>query len=215
MPGFTLRTEDKKLSFKSRFFDKPPQQVAGGPVLARVERPKKKSLTEWTNREPFSQELNFKLHDESEQGEEIEAEIRKLEKMQGLDRGDPEPPHVTVMGDPPGCVPHDLHDWSEGRWWVEAVVEDVDKTRRNKEGNRFLYIGTIKLTEVVEDDTLTELPHKKKRKPKQKRYKVRKGDTLSKIAKDEKVKGGWQALAKLNKIRDPKKIKIGQTLRLP
>lgn len=214
MPGFTLRTEDRATVFNARFFVKPPGLTAGGPVLAKVVRPRRKSLTEWTHREPFSLELSYKLADEEGRGLWIEQELRKLEKLQGLDRGDPEPPHVIVLGDPRGCIPHDFHDNAKARWWVEAVTEDRDKTRRNDEGNRIFVTGTILITEVVEDETLNRLAVAKKKTAKRKRYTVKKGDTLSKIAKKEKVKGGWKTLAKLNKIRDPKKIRVGQKIRL-
>ncbi|MGH3520944.1 MAG: transglycosylase family protein [Haloechinothrix sp.] len=45
-------------------------------------------------------------------------------------------------------------------------------------------------------------------------YKVRKGETLSEIAKKEKVKGGWEKLHKLNKkyISDPDFILVGQKI---
>jgi LysM repeat protein len=43
----------------------------------------------------------------------------------------------------------------------------------------------------------------------------RKGDTLGKIAHRYKVKGGANAIKKLNHIRDPKKIKPGTKLKLP
>ncbi len=45
-------------------------------------------------------------------------------------------------------------------------------------------------------------------------YKVKAGDTLSKIAREHKVKGGWQALYKKNKkfIGDPNLILVGQKI---
>jgi hypothetical protein len=45
-------------------------------------------------------------------------------------------------------------------------------------------------------------------------YKVKAGDTLTKIAKDRKVKGGWQALYNENKqfIGDPNLIVVGQKI---
>ena len=45
-------------------------------------------------------------------------------------------------------------------------------------------------------------------------YKIKAGDTLTKIAKDRKVKGGWQALYKKNKqfIGDPNLIIVGQKI---
>ena len=45
-------------------------------------------------------------------------------------------------------------------------------------------------------------------------YKVKAGDTLTKIAKDRKVKGGWQAIYNKNKqfIGDPNLIVVGQKI---
>lgn len=44
-------------------------------------------------------------------------------------------------------------------------------------------------------------------------YVVKKGDTLSKIAAAHGI--GWKVLAQANKISDPSKIKVGQTLVIP
>lgn len=214
MSGFQIFTEDRSLQFKpDGFGPKGPTQTAGGPTLAKVVRPRRKSLTEWTNREPFEIQVDFYLDDFAEgAGIEIEQEIRKLEKMMGIDEGDPEPPHVIVLGDPPGCIPHDFHDNSRGRWWVSGVAYDDDKTQRNPAGNRVRVFGTISLTEVVEDELLTTGIAPKTAA--QNRYTVKKGDTLSSIASKLKIKGGWKKLATLNKIRDPRSLKVGQVIKL-
>jgi hypothetical protein len=49
-----------------------------------------------------------------------------------------------------------------------------------------------------------------------KTIKVRSGDTLVKIAKRYSVKGGWRGLWSLNKkaLKNPNRIKVGQTLRI-
>ncbi len=46
--------------------------------------------------------------------------------------------------------------------------------------------------------------------------KVKRGDTLSKIAKRYHVKGGWKGLWKLNKskVKNPNHIRVGQVLRI-
>jgi LysM repeat protein len=46
--------------------------------------------------------------------------------------------------------------------------------------------------------------------------KVKRGDTLSKMAKRYHVKGGWKGLYKLNKsrIKNPNHIRVGQVLRI-
>lgn len=214
MPGFTIFTEDRSLRFTPTGFGvKGATQAEGGPVLAKVVRPRRKSLTEWTNREPFVFNVDFYLDNFADgEGVSIEAEIRKLEKMMGIDEGDPEPPHVIILGDPPGCIPHDFHDNSRGRWWVSGVTYEDDKTEKNDAGNRVRVFGSIGLTEVVEDTLLVSGLAPKTAQ--QNRYTVKAGDTLTSIASKLKIKGGWQTLGTLNNIRDPKRLTVGQVIRL-
>lgn len=47
-----------------------------------------------------------------------------------------------------------------------------------------------------------------------KKYTVVKGDTLSKIARENNIAGGYKTLAELNNIRFPYLIRVGQELRL-
>ena len=49
-----------------------------------------------------------------------------------------------------------------------------------------------------------------------KTVKVKRGDTLAKIAKRNKVTGGWKGLWKLNKskVKDPNNIRVGQALKI-
>lgn len=214
MPGFSIFTEDRSLKFTPHGFGaKGASQVAGGPVLAKITMPERKEITEWTHREAFVFTVDFYLDSFAEgEGLEIEQEIRKLERMMGIDEGDPEPPHTIILGDPPGCIPHDFHDNSRGRWWVSGVAYDDEKTQRNSAGNRTRVFGVITMTEVNEGEVLTA--GVKTKPASQSRYTVVKGDTLVSIAKKKKVKGGWKTLAKLNNIRDPKRIKVGQVIRL-
>jgi nucleoid-associated protein YgaU len=48
-------------------------------------------------------------------------------------------------------------------------------------------------------------------------YTVKRGDTLSKIARAESVDGGWRALyaANTDRLSDPNRISVGQVLQLP
>ena len=57
---------------------------------------------------------------------------------------------------------------------------------------------------------------KKTHKVSAKTVKVKGGDTISKIAKRQDVKGGWKGLWKLNKktVKNPNNIYIGQVLRI-
>lgn len=215
MPGFHLLTEDRAIRFYARFGPKGATAAGGGPILSTVPRPERKSLTEWTGREPYAMEIDFYLDEwESGEGLPVEREFRKLERLMGIDKGDPEPPQIIVLGDPPGCVPHDFHDNSRARWWVSGVTVEDERTLKNDAGNRLRVFGAIQLTEVVEGELLTITAGKKPKTAGQNRYTVKKGDTLISIASKKKIKGGWKTLAKLNKIRDPRKVKVGRVIRL-
>jgi nucleoid-associated protein YgaU len=60
-------------------------------------------------------------------------------------------------------------------------------------------------------------PAKAKAKSRHKTYKVRDGDTLSKIARRAHVEGGWKALYRANRshLSNPNVIHVGQVLILP
>lgn len=215
MPGFELYTDDRSLYVRLPFGPTGPRIVGGGPVLNRIVRMRRKSITEWSNDEPLSIQIDYLLSDwEHRQGAEFERMIRTIEKMAGLDARDPEPQELIVRGNPPGCVPHDVTNSTRRRWWIEDHTEG-DEVYRNQIGNRIHVGGTITLTEVVEDRTLDRLPRKKKRPRMARTFCIaKKGDTLITIAKRFKVKGGWRTLAKLNKKRDPKNVKQGEHIRL-
>lgn len=217
MAGVLLAAEDGSMSVTIPFAADPPRSQGGGPALARIPRPRKKPITEWTNRNELQLAVSFMLDNfVSGDGVTIERKIRLLEKMQGRDQGDPEPHPLIVLGDPPGSIPNDYHDAAHLRWWLEEIQPDDSKTLLNDHGNRVRYTGVLIFTEVVEDEPLGNLKaasHKKKGAS-AKKYRVKKGDTLSKIAAKYKIKGGWHALAKMNGIRDPKRLKVGQEIRL-
>lgn len=214
MPGFTLSTADGSLSVTLPFGPTEPKKIGGGPVLARVQIPEAKELTEWTHRKASQIQVSFFLSDwEDRQGAEFERKVRILERMAGEDEGDPEPPELIILGDPPGSVPKDYHDASHLRWWIEDYTE-APGAKRNSAGNRIEVGGTITLTEVSRDQGMRAKLRSNRAAKKPKKYTVKKGDTLSKIAAAYKIKGGWHTLAKLNNIRDPKRIKFGQEIRL-
>jgi nucleoid-associated protein YgaU len=225
MPGTHIRTEDHSLKVFVPFDEDGPRAQGGGPVLERVKRPRAKPITEWASRDELQLAVSFMFNSIGEnahlgtedEGVEIEQNIRILEKMRGQDAGSPEPPQLIVLGDPEGCIPNDYHDASHLRWWLEEIQADDDKTERNHAGNRTRYAGVLIFTEVVEDEPLGNLKasnHRNNNTSSASKYTVKKGDTLSGIAKKFKIKGGWHALAKLNKIRDPKRLRVGQVIRL-
>jgi len=52
----------------------------------------------------------------------------------------------------------------------------------------------------------------RQKKPQATYYRVKKGDTLSKIAQQYGL--DWRQLAKLNKLKNPNLIKVNQTIRI-
>lgn len=62
----------------------------------------------------------------------------------------------------------------------------------------------------------TPAPSKKKSSKSVRKYKVKRGDTLSKIAiKFYKNASKWRLIADKNKIKDPRKLTVGKTLIIP
>lgn len=219
---FAIYTPDHSLEFESPFNEQGPKPSGGGPKIERVSRPKRKELTEWTGRAALQIIVTFFLDNFARrEGASIERNIRQLEKMWGQEAGDPEPVPVIIKGDPPGAIPNDYHDAKHLRWWIEDIQED-DGALRNVEGNRIRTSGVITLTEVVGDERLGTLPAAKrhakptgaraKSAPRRKIHRVVTGESLSRIAADNSM--DWHDLAKLNNIRDPKTITVGQVLRL-
>lgn len=223
MPGFTLLTEDGSLQVYFPFGEREPKVIRGGPVLGRVKRPRDKELTEWAYREAMGIQVSYLLDTfDAGGGDAIDRKIRLLERMMGMDTGSPEPPHLILLGDPPGCIPHDYNNAKSNRWWVEDHTEE-DGALRGASGNRVRVMGTITLCEVVQDVSLGHMsPAKAKRKhigTLEPRYfhVTHSLNTLSKIAAAFKIKGGWKTLARLNKIRDPNPrggLKVGRKIRL-
>lgn len=234
MPGFSLHTDSDNLRFEARFGAAAPVNEGGRPRIGRIARPRASELTEWEGRDPMEITLSFCFsivannvapakvpirgtHRERSisGGVAIEHYIRTLELMQGLEEGDPEPPKLILTGEPSGAIPHDSWDDGKRRWWLEKFELNEETVDRNDEGRRIFVEGTLTVTEVVADNVLVKPRPTKKRSSRAKKYKVKKGDTLQKIANKLRIRGGWQELAKLNHIRDPRSIKPGQELRLP
>lgn len=184
----------------------------------RVPRPFKKPITEWNAGDALSLTVSFVL--DADLGFNVAAAERGLELLAGLD-ADEEPPTFKIYSRPAGVVPHDNASDPERDWFLESLTWDRDEAINRDDGTPRRRAGEMVLTEYVDDEILADLkPVKKKAKKKaapirKDRYTVKKGDTLSKIAARLKVKGGWKALAKLNGIRDPKKLKVGARLKVP
>lgn len=202
--------------------DGQPVQTQGFGGWEEIERPRRKSITQWKGRQPWRIEIPimFDRFDEGSEGESVEPDIRLLEQLAG--GGINAEPPVCVFNSG-GLVPHDYTHATHLRW----VLDDIqfgEAIRRRSDGNRVRAEMTVTVLEYVEDVYVIEraLTRAAKRTTSarqgaaQKRYTVKRGDTLSRIAQQELgTFSRWREIARLNNIRDPRTLKVGQVLRLP
>lgn len=191
-----------------------------------TDRPGRVGLTSWTGFRPIEMDLNLVL-DGVEDDRTVEPACEILEALagrggrrSGLNAGPPgEPPKVVV--DAGG-----VSDWLDGereRWWVNDLdwSTDDDEVMTNSDGERILATVTVTLLQAVEDTRLEDRAliarrQIQARKPARRRYRVKRGESLITIARDQLGDAGrWEELARLNDIRDPRAVKPDALIRLP
>lgn len=225
----TFRSYVPKYEFTARLGDGaivPSDGFGGWDVTPR---PRRRGLTEWNGNNPMTIDIPV-LFDHFRAGTSVEDDVQQLERMAGWGGQGGEPPLLAFNSG--GLIPHDQHDGPTHDWVISAVAwGDAD---RNDHGNRIRQAATITVMEYVEDDVLSDesaAQRHKARKNAQKHkgktgknkkvghlppYTVKAGDTISKIAKSQlKNANRWREIAKLNHIRDPKNIHVGQKLKMP
>lgn len=197
--------------------------TAGYGGWSRIARPRRKALTEWVGRDSVSITIPFILSDLAKnRGAYIENKCQILDELAGVEAGDPEPPLLELHSYPPGIIPHSYERASHVRWFIESLTWDQDAVRYNQNGNRIHVTGQLVLTQYVADTRLRISKRKKhdNSRGRRKTYRVKKGDTLYKIAARKDVYGDrhkWKKIAKANKIRDPKLGPkwVGKVLKIP
>lgn len=200
---------------------------AGYGGWSRVARPRKKAQTEWVGRDSLSLEIEFLLDAYADNdGLFVIGQERALERLAGLDINDPEPPLCRITSRPAALIPHNFHHASQVKWFVETIAWDKGSIESNSVGNHTRIGGTFVITQFVEDERLSSLTSVERRKKAsgggrgatRKTYTVKTGDTLSKIAARSDVYGDaskWKKIGDANGIRDPKKVRVGQVLKIP
>lgn len=217
MGWFTLASAQPPLSLEVMMGD--------GTVIAtgyggweEVPRPRRVAMTVWNGIAPLRLAIPV-LIDGLTDGRSVEADVRLLERLAGLDEHVDEPPTLTVNAN--GAIPHDLKQEPHNRWVVELL--EWGDALRQEDGQRIRQEGDLTLLQFIEDEHLRDLkpPAHRRRKSKKGKhghgtYVVKRGDTLQSIAaKKLGSSKRWHDIAKLNKIRDPKRIHVGQKLKLP
>lgn len=213
-----------------RLGDGSPTVTGGYAGWSDVTRPRRRALTEWTGSVPMTIDIPI-LFDDFRAGKSIEDDVKRLEHMAGWGLIGPAPLEPPLLSfNSAGVVPHDQINGSTHDWFIDNIQwGDAD---RNSLGHRTRQAATVTVKQFVEDDTLSDrsaaerskiakaLKKKKGHVPKKKLYivteaDVKKGGLRHIAAMKLGKRSRWREIAKLNKIRDPKKIHKGQHLIMP
>lgn len=185
-----------------------------------VSRPKNVGFTTWDGQSPYTMTIPV-MFDAFIRQASVEADLEALRQIMRRPVGPAKQPSPVRLAGP---LP-----LTNLLWVVQAVPTDAE-IRRSVDGARVRASAEITLMEYVEADVLVSArpspakaatarqaaSPKSGAKPSSRTYTVKSGDTLSKIA--AKMLGSYKRyteIAKLNGIRDPNKIRVGQVLRLP
>lgn len=204
--------------------DGPVVVTAGYGGWSRVARPRKGALTEWVGRDTLAVTIDFRMGERAreDEGVELRGRIRTLEQLAGVDIDDPEPPLFSLESTPEAMIPHNAHHASQNKWFIDSLTWDKSQFFINNAGNPIAAGGTMVLAVFAADENLSAAQSNRKARggkgARRKTYKVKTGDTLQKIAARKDVYGDskkWKKIATANHIRDPKKLKVGSTLKIP
>lgn len=177
-----------------------------------IERPRRKAVTSFKGAPNMKMTVPVMV-DGFLTDTPVDQAITTLETMAQIGAGFTEPPSVRVTG---AGVPHTDLVWViEDLEWGDALFSDA--------GLRTRQFVTVKLLEYTSDESIITVEYTppttadcEAASSAVKNYKVKAGDTLQSIAAEHLLAAScWQRIAKLNKLRDPKRIKVGQTLKLP
>lgn len=209
----TIRSEDGQHTFTGLSGPDPAELQDGRGGWEEVQRNRRPPVTQWVGASLLKTTVVVWLSRWGEQAS-VEPDLKTLDSLAPLSPTT-DPPRVTVTGAP--GVPPTI------RWVIQSVA--VAERLRLPSGATARAQVTIELLEYRPGDVVVVRQSATKRsqvrngtpaKTKPKTYTVRKGDTLSAIS--ARLLGSaskWQTIAKLNGIRNPNNLKVGQTLKLP
>lgn len=230
---FWLMSDDKDIGFLDGMLGRQfPVVVDGYGKWSEQERRRRRAALRWDGSPPLRVKFDVLLSSRSprvRQDDSVETEIRQLEKMAGLVYDGYEPPLIEWAAN----GPHDYIDAKNVDWVIDDLTWSDDKVdyKWNDHGQRTQAHASVVLatfTEVtyIKADVPKSMQQKKKAKDKKNsggkksakvtNYTIVAGDTLSKIASAQLGSASrYPEIAKLNNIRDPRNIRVGQVLVLP
>lgn len=196
-----------------------PFKVDGGyATYSDVQRPRKKTITEYAGQDPVTVTFSI-IFDRWQSGKSVEPDVQSLEKFaQPYKRQSPPSAHLLAEGLPRVA--------KKVTSWIVTGLEWGDMVEYNKNNVRCRQDATLTLREEPEDPILVTdaapkgKPKKnvdcKKAKSKVKVYTWKKDDTIQKVS--QKFLGSSKCIKQildLNKIHNPKTIKVGDKIKLP
>jgi LysM repeat protein len=150
-------------------------------------------------------------------GNSQEADINKLRSLARSPGNRVPPPVVYVAGQ--------AIERADIPWVVQTIAPTSQVVRRASDGNRVRAGFTVTLLQYVAAEVLVEKSAAKRAAGKgksksggRKTYKVAAGDTLPQIAARKDIYRDatrWKDIANANKIRDPRALTVGRTLKIP
>jgi LysM domain len=170
--------------------------------------PRSDPLTEWTGRALFAMDLDLMVDGWHRQAS-VEQALAKLEAMAQRIPASLTPPPLRLYG----AVP------KPGLKWVISGIDYGDCLRSVRTGQRLRQELTLHLLEYREETTLQKLPRATATSKPPRKYKVKKGDDLKKIAARLLGKSSaWEDIVKLNKGLRGWKLPakwVGKTILVP
>src|SRR4051812_32925815 len=182
---FTITSEEDGTAFTATFADGSATVVDGYAGWTTVARPKRVAVTEWQGRNPLAVEIpfiiDFYMSGIDNPGIQCEDKVSKLEKLCGIGHGY-QPPICRVDGK--GAIPHDVTVNPNLHWVIETLTWDkAIELRTQVTGRRLRCGGTIQIRQFSTARDVLRTIKSTDRAIQPKKYIVKKGDTLNKIAK--------------------------------
>ena len=170
--------------------------------------PRGDPLTQWTGRSLKTMDLDLMV-DAWSRGKSVEPQIAAIENLASRVPATLTPPALRLFG----AVPY------PNLKWVITGIDWGDQLRSSATGQRLRQELTLHLLEYREETQLASLPRAKAAPKPPRKYKVKRGDDLKKIATRQLGKSSrWPDIVKLNKgLRGWKLASswIGKTIKVP
>lgn len=206
----TFTADDPRLAITALLGDGQPDLSGGAGGWNEIERRRRTPMTDFNGRPLYKLSIPLML-DGFRTNTPMEWARNILESMASATEDD-QPPLIKISG----SVPHQELDWvvEDLEWGAHVRDESLSIIRQEV---------VVKLLEFVDVDQVEiskagNRGAKCKKHAKHKRYKVKNGDTLRKIAAKELGNGKcWKKIGDLNGMRDPnKKLKAShKPLKMP